>query len=256
MTTSSAPTHYDYGPDPAQFGELYRPEGTARAGTVVVIHGGFWRSVHGLELGRPLARELAGLGWTVWNLEYRRVGSGGGWPATLQDVAAGIDRLAEVPDLDLSRVLTLGHSAGGHLATWAAGRPGLPAGAPGAEPAVAVSAVIAQAGVLDLHRAAAEQVGGTAVPDLLGGSPSSCPERYTVADPARHVPIGVPVRCVHGRADAAVPFSQSAGYVAAARAAGDDAELVEVDADHMALIDVTSTAWARTVELVFELLGP
>ncbi len=109
-----------YGPHPAQFGELTRPEGTSR-GTVVVIHGGFWRARYDLSLGRPLAADLAARGYTAWNLEYRRVGNGGGWPATFADVAAGIDLLADL-DVDTCAVVAIGHSAGGHLAAWAAGR--------------------------------------------------------------------------------------------------------------------------------------
>jgi acetyl esterase/lipase len=87
----------------------------------------------------PLVPDLGGRGWAVWNLEYRRLGwrSRGGWPGTLEDVAAGIDELGRLDaPLDLARVVAIGHSAGGHLALWAAARRGLPAGAPGAEPAV------------------------------------------------------------------------------------------------------------------------
>src|SRR5690349_23731746 len=112
----AAPVIHRYGAGPAQFGELWRPDGPA-AGTVVVLHGGFWRARYDLSLGRPLAADLAGRGYVVWNLEYRRVGRGGGWPATLADVAAGIDRLADL-DVDVSAVVTVGHSAGGHLAVW------------------------------------------------------------------------------------------------------------------------------------------
>ena len=119
---------YQYGEDPSQFGELYLPElpdGGARRGVVVVIHGGYWRSQYGAELGEPLAKDLAAHGMAAWNLEYRRAGNGGGWPNTFADVLAGIDKLADLAadhSLDLDRVVALGHSAGGHLAVWAAGR--------------------------------------------------------------------------------------------------------------------------------------
>ncbi len=133
MTGYSAvkgPAVYRYGADPAQFGELWRPDGAA-AGTVVVIHGGFWRARYDLSLGRPLAADLAARGYAAWNLEYRRALAGGGWPGTFEDVAAGIDLLATLP-VDAARVVAVGHSAGGHLAAWAAGRVKLPPGAPGA----------------------------------------------------------------------------------------------------------------------------
>ena len=97
----TGPQHVAYGPSAAQFGELYRPAGVS-LGTVVVIHGGFWRAQYDLSLGRPLAADLARKGYTAWNLEYRRVGAGGGWPNTLQDVADGIDHLAHL-DVDTSR---------------------------------------------------------------------------------------------------------------------------------------------------------
>ena len=86
---------HSYGDDPSQYGELSLPDGTPR-GVVVVIHGGFWKAAYGVELGRPLAADLVERGWAAWNLEYRRVGNGGGTPETFDDVAAGIDLLAEL----------------------------------------------------------------------------------------------------------------------------------------------------------------
>jgi len=250
----AGPTRHRYGDDPAQVADLYLPDGPAAAGVIVIIHGGFWRAQYDLTLGAPLAADLARRGWAGWNLEYRRVGNGGGWPATLDDVAAGIDHLATLDvGLDLSSVVTIGHSAGGQLAAWAAARPGRPADAPGASPGVAVTAVIAQAGVLDLRAGVDAGLGNGAIGDFLGGSPDEVPDRYDAASPIERVPLGVPVRCVHGRGDDIVPVDQSERYVAAATAAGDDAVLVEVDGDHFAVIDVTSQAWATTVELVGQL---
>src|SRR5665811_258518 len=89
-----------YGDDPSQFGRLYRPAGDETRGTIVVIHGGFWKPEYDLSLGTPLAIDLAARGWTAWNLEYRRVGDGG-WPHTFDDIAAGIDKLADIEGLDL-----------------------------------------------------------------------------------------------------------------------------------------------------------
>lgn len=230
-----------YGPDPSQFGELSLPGGTPR-GVVVVVHGGFWLDHYDLTLGRPLATSLAAQGWAAWNLEYRRVGSGGGAPATFDDVAAGIDHLREL-GLDLTRVVTLGHSAGGHLGTWAAGRGREERWAGGVE----VTHVISQAGVLDLVAADADELGGGAVARFLGRAPGPDDVRY---DPQRQLPLDMPVWCVHGDEDANVPPSQSAAYVDAATAAGGTAELVIVGGDHFVLIDPTSQAWARQLKIL------
>jgi acetyl esterase/lipase len=237
-----------YGSDPAQIGELTRPAGTSK-GVVVVIHGGFWRSAYDLSLGRPLAASLAERGWTAYNLEYRRVGNGGGWPQTLDDVAAGIDALATVDGLDTSRVVTLGHSAGGHLAVWAAGRPKLE-GTSWDEPAVRVTAAISQAGVLDLAAAVRDDLGAGATQAFMGASDGP---RFAQADPSEQIPLDVPVRCVHGKADDVVPLDQSVSYVQRATAAGADAELAEVEGDHFVVIDPASPAWAKTLELLGEL---
>ena len=237
----------DYGDDPAQWGELHRPEARSR-GVVVVVHGGFWRARYDASLGTPLARDLAVRGWTAWNLEYRRVGGGGGWPATCDDVAAGIDRLADVPDLDLSGpVVTLGHSAGGHLATWAASRGRSERWRP---ERVRVTAVVSQAGVLDLARAHTERLGSGAVQDFLGGPPGP---QHASADPQRGLPLDVPVWCVHGRDDDVVPLHYSEAYVDAARAAGARAELLVVDGDHFTVIDPASVAWEQTVQVLVSL---
>ncbi len=231
---------YEYGADPSQFVELTLPSGTPR-GVVVVIHGGFWKSAYDLSLGRPLAASLAEEGWAAWNIEYRRVGpgpgGGGGLPATFDDVAAAIDTLAET-DLDLATVVTLGHSAGGHLAVWAAGRE---------EPGVAVTAAISQSGVLDLVGATRLGLGSGAVEALLGHPATTADAAY---DPLRQVPLGVPVLCVHGTGDDIVPIAQSTTYVGAATGAGAEAELVEVDGDHFVVIDPTSQAWQEQLRIL------
>lgn len=230
-----------YGADPSQYGELYLPAGEAR-GVAVVIHGGFWKQEYGMGLGRPLAVDLVSRGWAAWNLEYRRVGNGGGAPATCDDVAAGIDALADL-GVDLSTVVTLGHSAGGHLALWAAARGRYDEW--GAR--VRVTAAVAQAGVLDLRSAYAEGLGDGAVEAFLGHPPTDADDRF---DPARQVPLDVPVWCVHGAEDDIVPIAQSRGYVSAARAAGAEAALVEVPGDHFVVIDPGSETWDRTVSIL------
>ena len=242
------PVRHHYGGLGQQFGDLYLPRSGSPRGTVVVIHGGFWQSTYSLRLGAATSADLAHRGWAAWNIEYRRLGNGGGWPATFVDVAAAVDHVSSLDGVPTEHVITLGHSSGGQLAAWAASRrdPSLPGGAP----RVRVTATVPQAGVLDLAGAATSQLGGSAASTLVGGMPERVPGRYDQADPLRRLPLGVPIRCVHGRDDSTVPISQSKAYVDAARAAGDDAELVEVPGDHFALIDPTTEAWRRTVEVL------
>jgi acetyl esterase/lipase len=254
------PIRHHYGTGKQQFGDLYLPVAGAARGTVVVIHGGFWQSRYALDLGAALGADLASRGWAAWNIEYRRIGNGGGWPATFADVAAAVDHVRMLDGVDSDRVVTLGHSAGGHLAAWAASRQLVPKGGgragdglPGGAPRVRVTATVPQAGVLDLGTAAMNGLGGTAVPELVGGMPTRLTDRYRLADPVERLPLGIPIRCVYGTDDSTVPSSQSRSYVDAARASGDDARLVEVPGDHFALIDPRTPAWARTVEVLASL---
>jgi acetyl esterase/lipase len=242
---------YRYGPDSAQFGELSLPDGPA-LGTVVTIHGGFWRARYDLSLGRPLAADLAARGYAAWNLEYRRAFGGGGWPATFEDVAAGIDLLATLP-VDSSRVVAVGHSAGGHLGVWAAGRAGLPDGAPGAQPRVAVTGVVSQAGVLALADCARDRLGEGAALDFMGGGPDELPGAYRLADPMTWLAVPANVVCLHSRGDQRVPYSYSERYVAASAAAGGHASLVETFGDHFTVIDPASSDWETAVAAVREL---
>lgn len=223
----------------------------------VTVHGGYWQASRSRRLTRPMAAHLARRGWATWNLEYRRVGrrQGGGWPATFEDVAAGIDRLAQLDErLDLDRVVAIGHSAGGLLALWAAARPGLPPGAPGADPRVRVNAVAALGAVSDLE--ADEQLTrpGQPVHALMGGSPDQVPERYELANPRRRVPLGIPLLLVHGDADEMIPVARTREFAQAARQAGDQVEVVEFPgANHMAVADTRTTGWEATVGWLGEL---
>jgi acetyl esterase/lipase len=241
---AAVPETHRYGDDPSQYAELTLPSGSPH-GLVVVLHGGFWKAAYGAELGRPLAERVAALGWVAWNVEYRRVGAGGGFPMTLDDVHAAIELAGEqVPGV--SRVVTLGHSAGGHLATWAAARARFDRWRPAR---VEVTHVVSQAGVLDLTRAHADALGSGAVAALMGAGPEA--PAYDLADPQRQLPLDVPVWCVHARDDDTVPFAQSEDYVAAATEAGSEASLVEVEGGHFAVIDVDSPAWAA-IEGIFD----
>jgi acetyl esterase/lipase len=241
---------YSYGAARSQRADLYLPSGPGPHRLIVLIHGGSWTDRYGRIVMRGLAGDLLRRGWAVWNIEYRRVGGGGGWPVTFADVAAAIDYLAQVDaPLELDAVTVIGHSAGGHLALWAAGRDRLPDGAPGklhAEPAVRLTRVIAQAGVCDLVGAYRRWHGG-AVLKLMGGSPEELPERYAAGDPMRLLPLSMPALLVHGTLDETVSIELARSYERAARAAGGEVELVEISGAagrHRAHIDPRGEAWA------------
>ncbi|MGN7150549.1 alpha/beta hydrolase family protein [Arthrobacter sp. SAFR-179] len=258
---------YDYGPDPSQWGELFLPDlpaGARHQGVVVVIHGGYWRSTYGAELGEPLAQDLAEHGMAAWNLEYRRTGNGGGWPGTFEDILAGIDKLADLAEpqaLDLGKVVALGHSAGGHLAVWAAGRHKLEGLVPAeggqvknTDDGVRLTGVVSQSGVLNLGEAERLSLSDGAVANLLAGPSSEFPERHRYADPMAALPLDIPVYAVYGIKDGDVPLGMSTSYVDASQSGPVPAQLVMVPGDHFALIDVTAEAYLTCRALVGRLL--
>ena len=217
-----------YGGHPAQFGMLSLPAGEP-AGVAVLVHGGFWKPEYGMEYALPLVPSLVDRGWATWVVEYRR---GTGAADTMVDVRAAVDG---VP-LDVPLRVALGHSAGGHLAVWAAAGGGL-------------THAVSQAGVLDLRAAHRAGLGDGAVERFLGHAPGPADD---AVDPIRMLPIGVPVWCVHGRGDDTVPIDQSRAFVAAA---GGEAQLVEVEGDHFTLVDPDSDAWACTLAILDGISG-
>ena len=236
-------TRITYGDGPEQFGDLYLPDGPGPSATVVLIHGGFWRAQYALDLMVPLAEDLVSAGYSVWNIEYRRVAQpGGGWPGTLHDVAAAVDKLPEIATggapLDLNNSAFVGHSAGGHLALWSAGRSAIPAHAPGAGPAVVPVIAVGQGPLVALRQAAAQRIGNGAVVDFLDGTPETAAGRYEAATP--RLDAGPRMVAVVGSLDDVVPsqFSVDPDRPGAI-------ELVTIrGADHMILIDPASEAWA------------
>ncbi|MCW2753808.1 MAG: alpha/beta hydrolase [Marmoricola sp.] len=227
-----------------QYGVLGLPTGTPR-GIIVLLHGGYWLDQFGASLMDPIAGDLRTRGWATWNVEYRRVGAGGGYPRTLADVAAAIDTVPTLGVSGTGPVVTLGHSAGGHLAVWAASRTST---TPGGAPRVRPARTISLSGVLDLTTAWSEGLGNGAVIGLMGSDPRAGASSYALADPTRLVPARGPVAAVHAEQDDVVPVTQSRDYVAADTRAGGTAQLVVVPGGHFDLIDPASTAWSRIVQ--------
>lgn len=250
---------YRYGPDEDHIGDLWLPAGSGPHRVTVVIHGGYWRAYFKRDLMDAVCRDLVGRGWAAWNIEYRRVGAGGGWPSTFRDVATAVDfldLLAARHPLDLTRMIALGHSAGGHLALWTAARGGLPEHAPGAGPVLRPAGVVSLAGVSDLRLAEQLGQGSHAAAELLGGTPDQRPERYGLASPAERLPLGVPQALVHGDRDINVAPEISDAYAVRARKAGDDITFVRVPGDHFSLIDPATAAWAVCAEQLDRIAPP
>ena len=228
-----------YGEEPQQVGDLRIPPGEGPFPVVAFIHGGFWRSGFDESLMTALAIDATNRGVATWNFDYRSVGDpGGGYPGTFEDVGLAMDHLAAMDEpLLVDDVTVVGHSAGGHLALWTGSRHHLQEGDPGADPLVRPHTVVAQAAVVDLRRAAAANLGGSAVEGLLGGEPDEVPEHYRVAQPVFE---GQRIIAVHGRYDQVVPIGQS-GYLEDAVGIFDDA------GTHFDVLDPHHDLWLRTV---------
>ncbi|GAA2275077.1 hypothetical protein GCM10010149_17120 [Nonomuraea roseoviolacea subsp. roseoviolacea] len=242
---------------------LLTAPGAGKVPLVVVLHGGAWRAAYDRRHVSPFAAFLARRGLAVASVEYRRggaaPGAAGRWPETFDDVAAALDALPALvadalPEADTGRVVLTGHSAGGHLALWAAARHALPPGSPWRLPGPRVAGVVALAPIADLVRARELSVCSDAALQLLGG-PERFEERRPSADPAALLPTGVPTTIVHGRDDIVVPAEVTASYARSAGEAGQAVRLTLVeDAGHFPLIDPAADACALVADEVTRLL--
>ncbi|MCC2267906.1 alpha/beta hydrolase [Streptomyces sp. CT1-17] len=263
-----------YGELPDQVVDFYAPRGAGGPGgaapVVVVLHGGSWRAPYDRRHISPFAGFLAQRGFAVASVEYRRGARGPGgedagepvagrWPDTFDDVAAAVDALPELvrrhlPGADVRRMVLTGHSAGGHLALWAASRHVLPADAPWRTDRPApLRGVVALAPIADFEVADQLGVCGGAARQLLG-SEKLFAERRPYADPALLLPTGIATTLVQGRADVDVPQAVADAYADAAAKAGEvvGVTLLE-DVGHYPLIDPAADACAVVAEEIAQL---
>lgn len=252
-TEGGCADHYSAGE--SQFGDLWIPDGAKKPLPVIVfIHGGWWQAEYGLEYAGHLCSAFKKVGVAVWSLEYRRVGeAGGGWPNTFLDVAAGADYLGTLSKkypLDLGRVVTMGHSAGGHLALWLAGRHHVAHDSAIYAPTqLSLRGVVSLAGAVDLRLLCDLAEGKFAhdkgeVRSLMGGLPADVPERYRAGSPGDLLPLNLPQVLVQGMEDGQIPMDLPWRYAENARRQGDGVKVKMLPgAGHFDVVDPESKAF-------------
>jgi len=247
-----------YGDDPLQVVDLWLPEGAGPHPVALMVHGGCWQTeIADRTIMNWIADDLRRRGIAVWNIDYRGVDRpGGGYPGTFQDAAAAADALrahAARYRLDAGRVVAIGHSAGGHLALWLAGRPRLPAGSPlrTADP-LPIAEVVSLGGLPDLEEAArppGSGCGTEVIARISGG-------RFAETSVPRLAPLGIRQVLINGRQDRIIPTAYAEGYARPMRAAGDDVRVRMLDATgHVELVAPETAAWAAAVEELRRALG-
>lgn len=244
-----------YGDRTDHIGELRVPAGPGPHPVVVLIHGGFWHHYWERDLMDDLAVDLVDAGLATWNIEHGR--GPGSWASAIADVARAVDHLrllAHEHRLAIDRIALVGHSAGGHLALWAAGRP---RHGPRAETELAPALIVPLAPISDLVECAARNLGQGAAAEFLGATPAGEPDRYRALDPLQRLPTGVPTAIVQGMDDGPDLIDLNRRFTARATEAGDNVELHELDdTDHFDVIDARSPAWAHIRRLLVDGLQP
>ncbi len=248
-----------YGPDPLQYAQLWLPEGPGPYPVVVLIHGGCWTtSIADLTYFNYAAEDLRQRGLAVWSVEYRGVDKpGGGYPGTFQDVGAALQRLVqEAPGakLSLEHLVLAGHSAGGHLALWAAGQHNIAADSPlHTEHPIKIAAVVDIAGIPNLKTDTHTACGADVIGQLTGAPTEARPDVYADTSPAALLPLGVPQVVIHGVDDITVAPSIGEAYAKAARAAGDHVVIKSPPGDHVDEIAPDQPAWAVAASAIVAL---
>lgn len=257
-------TRIAYGPAASQYAELFLPQGQGPFPVAVLVHGGCWTSKFGgIAQLRNMAGALAQRGIAVWNVEYRRVDEpGGGYPGMYEDMHAALDALraqAGKQPLDLDRIVAVGHSAGGQLVQWIAGRERIPQSSPlyRANP-LPVRHIVSLGGLADLRKEAAliQSSCGREPAQLAGTASTQRPDIFVDTNAAELAPNGSRTWLVTGALDTISPPRVAHDYAARARAAGDRAEVVILpDASHYDEVAASSPAWPQVLRVIEGALG-
>lgn len=242
--------------------DIYVPRSSGPHPAIMFIHGGAWSGGSKGEYTQA-AKRLADSGYVTATINYR-LGPAGVYPKAVQDCVCALSFLrkhAKDYDLDPERIVVVGYSAGGHLASLVgvAGdesrhRPDCEAG-----PTYAPRAVISGAGPQDLRGKS-----NAWLRDFLGGSPDEIPETYAAASPRTHVgPSKPPYLFVQGGADWLVPASQATDMRDALRDAGNDADVLQIAGGGHLLntsvstgevvleeADLTSEGWLAMIDFI------
>ncbi|MYM96896.1 alpha/beta fold hydrolase [Rugamonas sp. FT81W] len=260
-----APTlHVAYGAAPSQFAELFVPAGDGPFPVALIVHGGCWcKEYAGISQMRNIAGDLQQQGVAVWNIEYRRFDEeGGGYPGMYLDVATAVDLLRSLAvewRLDLSRVVLVGHSAGGHLAQWAASRARLPRSSPlFVDDPLPVATVISLGGLADLRNE--EQLIKTScerdIVQLAGRASAARSDIFSDTSPVELLPSGVRTVLIHGEFDTISPLRAGQDYARRAQAAGDQAEVIVLPGgSHFDEVAATSPSWTIVSAQIRKALG-
>lgn len=254
------PTRGDADPD-QNWGDFYLPSGKHTVDTVplvVLIHGGSWKSKLDAQTMRPYALDLVKRGMAVYNVEYRRVGSGGGWPTTFSDVADALDHVPAIdrrhPEITTDDELVVGHSAGAQLATWSGTRNKLNPNELGADPKFRPTRVVSLAGPLDMVYAAHH--GNDRIVTALGGTPEQVPDRYASVDPVQNIDPTMPVIAVHGDKDTLVPPILSERYIDAVEQQNGIGDLVIARGeDHVSIVSADSRVYGTILDIITDASG-
>ncbi|MDQ2819929.1 MAG: alpha/beta hydrolase [Pseudomonadota bacterium] len=250
---------FTYGKAPSQYAELFVPGGPGPFPVAVLVHGGCWtRAFGGIGQLRNMAGALTARGIAVWNVEYRRVDEeGGGYPGTYQDINAALDLLstkAVTHRLDLQRIVAVGHSAGGQLVQWLAGRGRIAASSPlfQAHP-LPVREIVSLGGLADLRREQAliKSSCDRDMVDLTGLPSAARPDVFSDTNAAELMPNGSHTTLISGELDTVSPPRVAHDYAARAQQAGDRAEVVILPgASHYDEVATSSPSWPAVLKVI------
>ncbi|WOI52266.1 alpha/beta hydrolase [Parvularcula sp. LCG005] len=244
--------------------DVWLPEGDGPHRLVVMIHGGCWqKAIADRTLMNYAAEDLRQAGFAVWNIEYRGVDEdGGGYTGTYEDVAAAVDAVRDAPaewSLDTSSVMAIGHSAGGHLAVWAASRSRLPQTSPlwSADP-LPIGAVLNSGGLVDLEASAPVTLPSCladVMDSLTGPATPERPDVFSDTSPATFLPPPATIVSVNGERDRIAPPELGIALTEAINASGGEARYVEIAGEgHVELIAPGTDAFTQQTAILISLL--